>query len=102
MPATIPFLMAIDETFDVGSDLRTGVNDADYAVPFTFTGTINKVTVKLGPPQLSAGAAAAAEVAPGQRRRLASTRACKRTGDLGAVALRSPVFISCRCPAAPP
>ncbi len=54
IPHTIPFLMAIDETFDVGSDLRTGVNDADYSVPFTFSGTIGTVTVKLGEPQLSA------------------------------------------------
>jgi arylsulfatase A-like enzyme len=54
IPHTIPFLMAIDETFDVGSDLRTGVNDQDYSVPFTFTGTIGKVTVKLGEPQISA------------------------------------------------
>jgi len=54
IPHTIPFLMAIDETFDVGSDLRTGVNDVDYSVPFTFSGTIGKVTVKLGEPQLSA------------------------------------------------
>jgi arylsulfatase A-like enzyme len=54
IPRTIPFLMAIDETFDVGSDLRTGVNDADYSVPFTFSGTIGKVTVKLGEPQLTA------------------------------------------------
>jgi arylsulfatase len=54
IPHTIPFLMAIDETFDIGSDLRTGVNDTDYAVPFTFTGTIGTVTVKLGEPQLTA------------------------------------------------
>jgi len=57
IPATIPFLMAIDETFDVGSDLRTGVNDADYSVPFTFNGTINTVTVKLGEPQITAAQA---------------------------------------------
>lgn len=51
MPHTIPFLMAIDETFDIGSDTRTGVND-DYKLPFRFTGTINKLTFKLGPSQL--------------------------------------------------
>jgi hypothetical protein len=34
IPHTIPFLMSIDESFDIGSDTRTGVND-DYklAVP---------------------------------------------------------------------
>jgi arylsulfatase A-like enzyme len=50
---TIPLLLTIDETFDVGVDTRTGVDDS-YQVPFRFTGTINKLTVKLGPSQLSA------------------------------------------------
>jgi arylsulfatase A-like enzyme len=52
IPHTIPALMTIDETFDVGSDTRTPVDDADYQVPFRFTGKINKVQVKLGPSQL--------------------------------------------------
>jgi arylsulfatase A-like enzyme len=51
---TIPFLMTIDESFDVGVDLRTGVDDQDYQVPFRFTGTLNKLTYKLEPPSLSA------------------------------------------------
>ena len=50
---TIPLLMTIDETLDIGSDTRTGVDDS-YQLPFRFTGTINKVTFKLGPSQLSA------------------------------------------------
>ena len=50
---TIPLLMTIDDTFDVGVDTRSGVDDS-YQLPFRFTGTINKVTVKLGPSQLSA------------------------------------------------
>jgi arylsulfatase A-like enzyme len=52
IPKTIPFLMPGDETFDVGVDTRTGVNDLDYQVPFRFNGTIKNVTVKLGPVQL--------------------------------------------------
>ena len=52
IPHTIPVLLTIDETFDVGSDTRTPVDDADYQVPFRFTGKINKVQVKLGPSQL--------------------------------------------------
>jgi hypothetical protein len=28
IPHTIPFLMAIDESFDIGSDTRTGVDDS--------------------------------------------------------------------------
>jgi arylsulfatase len=48
---TTPVLLTIDETFDIGSDTRTPVEDADYQVPFPFTGTINKVDFKLGPAQ---------------------------------------------------
>jgi arylsulfatase A-like enzyme len=50
---TIPMLMAIDESFDIGIDTRTGV-DESYELPFRFTGTIDKLTFKLGPDQMSA------------------------------------------------
>ncbi len=53
IPRTIPFLLPVDETFDVGIDTRTSVNEQDYQVPFAFNGTINKLTFKLGPMQLS-------------------------------------------------
>ena len=49
---SIAFLQVADETFDVGVDTRTGVNDKDYQVPFAFNGKIDKLTVKLGPPQI--------------------------------------------------
>ena len=45
--------MAIDESFDIGSDTRTGVDDG-YKLPFRFTGTINKLTFNLGREQLIA------------------------------------------------
>jgi arylsulfatase A-like enzyme len=51
---TIPLLMAIDETFDIGSDTRTPVDDLEYHLPFRFTGKIDKLTYNLGPEQLSA------------------------------------------------
>jgi len=54
IPHTIPALMTIDETFDVGVDTRTGVDDKDYQSPFRFTGKLNKVTVKLMPPKNAA------------------------------------------------
>jgi arylsulfatase A-like enzyme len=54
IPHTIPFLMSIDETFDVGVDTRTPVDDKDYQVPFRFTGKLNKLTLKLGPEELMA------------------------------------------------
>jgi arylsulfatase A-like enzyme len=53
IPHTIPFLMSIDESFDIGSDTRTGVDDS-YKLPFHFTGTIDKLTYKLGPEQMTA------------------------------------------------
>jgi arylsulfatase len=61
---TIPLMMTIDETFDVGVDTRSGVDDS-YKLPFRFTGTIDKLTFKLGPSQLAAvdQKAAAAAVA---------------------------------------
>jgi arylsulfatase A-like enzyme len=53
IPKTVPFILPPCETFDVGVDLRSGVNDLDYQVPFAFNGKINKLTFNLGPSQLS-------------------------------------------------
>jgi len=52
MEHTIPFVMPPDESFDVGADTRTPV-DNSYQIPFRFTGKIDKLTFKLGPSQLS-------------------------------------------------
>jgi len=54
IPHTIPFIMSIDETFDVGIDTRTPVDDKDYQVPFRFTGKLDKLTVNLKPEPRSA------------------------------------------------
>jgi len=51
MEHSIPFLMAIDETFDIGCDTRTPVDDS-YDVPFHFIGKIDRLTYKLGPEKL--------------------------------------------------
>jgi arylsulfatase len=53
MEKTLPMILQWDESFDIGSDTLTGVNDADYKPPFTFTGKLNKLTVKVARPQLS-------------------------------------------------
>jgi arylsulfatase len=50
---TIPFVLEASETFDVGSDTGTGVEDNDYEPPFSFTGKLKKLTIKLGPSGLS-------------------------------------------------
>jgi arylsulfatase len=52
IPHTIPFVATIDESFDVGIDTRSPVDDKDYKVPFRFTGKLDKLTVKVGPPQI--------------------------------------------------
>jgi arylsulfatase A-like enzyme len=49
---TIPFRVSADETFDVGEDTGTPVSE-DYKVPFRFTGTLNKLVIKLGEAALS-------------------------------------------------
>jgi arylsulfatase len=53
MPHTLPMILQWDESFDIGSDTLTGVNDADYKPPFTFTGKLNRLTIKVDRPQLS-------------------------------------------------
>jgi hypothetical protein len=65
IPHTVPALDAVDEGMDVGYDTRTGVDDRHYQVPFRFTGTINKVTFKPGPPEMT----------PEQMKRAAEMRA---------------------------
>ena len=78
VPHTIPFLMTLDETFDIGSDTRTPVDDDDYQVPFTFTGTISKVTYQLGPEQLTEADHAVIGPALAQSARLIGTRMATR------------------------
>jgi arylsulfatase len=53
IPHTTPFIITIDETFDVGVDTRTSVDDRDYEVPFRFTGKLANLTFKLGPVRLT-------------------------------------------------
>jgi arylsulfatase len=53
MPQTLPMILQWDESFDIGSDTLTGVNDADYKPPFPLTAKLNKLTIKVDRPQLS-------------------------------------------------
>jgi arylsulfatase len=48
LPKTLPFIWAWDETFDIGLDTGTSVDDADYQVPFAFTGKLQKIAFDLG------------------------------------------------------
>jgi len=51
---TVPFIFQWDETFDIGADTGTPVDDRDYQVPFRFTGRLTKLTLELRPVRLSA------------------------------------------------
>jgi arylsulfatase len=53
MPKTLPMILQWDESFDIGSDTLTGVNDADYKPPFALTAQLDKLTIKLDRPQLT-------------------------------------------------
>lgn len=52
MARTIPITLQWDETFDVGADTGTPVDDRDYQVPFAFTGKLVALTVRLDQPAL--------------------------------------------------
>jgi arylsulfatase A-like enzyme len=54
IPHTIPALLPVDESFDVGVDTRTSVDDNDYQPPFRFTGKLVKLTVNLKPGPMTA------------------------------------------------
>ena len=54
MERTLPMILQWDESFDIGSDTLTGVNDEDYKPPFTLTAKLDKLTIKVDRPQLSA------------------------------------------------
>lgn len=53
MPHTLPFILQWDENLDIGSDTGSPVNDADYQIPFPFTGKLNQVTLTIDRPQLT-------------------------------------------------
>jgi len=54
MEKTIPMILQWDESFDIGSDSLTGVNDADYRPPFPLTAELHKLTLEVDRPQLTA------------------------------------------------
>jgi len=53
MEHTLPMILQWDESFDIGSDTLTGVNDEDYTPPFPLTAKFDKLTIKVDRPQLS-------------------------------------------------
>jgi arylsulfatase A-like enzyme len=63
MERTLPMILQWDESFDIGSDTLTGVNDADYRPPFPLTAKLEKLTIAVDRPQLSPADAARLEAA---------------------------------------
>ena len=54
MEQTIPLILQWDENMDIGSDTGTPVDDQDYQTPFTFNGKLDKLTININRPKLSA------------------------------------------------
>jgi len=52
MPKTLPGELPWFETFNIGNNVAPPLNN-DYEIPFPFSGKIDKVTIKLGPLQLT-------------------------------------------------
>lgn len=53
MERTLPMILQWDESFDIGSDTLTGVNDADYRPPFKLGSKLNTLTINVDRPQLT-------------------------------------------------
>ena len=53
LPKTLPMILQWDESFDIGSDTLTGVNDEDYRPPFPLTAKLSKLTIKVDRPTLT-------------------------------------------------
>ncbi len=53
MEHSLPMILQWDESFDIGSDTLTGVNDADYLPPFPLTAKLNKLTIKVDRPKMT-------------------------------------------------
>jgi hypothetical protein len=53
MPRSLPITMGWTDVFHVGTDVGTPVDDADFQSPFPFTGKLEKLTIKVGPEQLT-------------------------------------------------
>ncbi len=73
MERTLPMILQWDESFDIGSDTLTGVNDADYQPPFALTAKLDKLTLKVDRPQLS----------PADVEKLQAAQAAARDGAVG-------------------
>jgi arylsulfatase len=56
MLRTIPFVVQSDESFDIGFDTGSSVDEGDYRPPFAFSGSIERIVVTVGESTLSRAA----------------------------------------------
>ena len=56
MLRTIPFVVQSDESFDIGFDTGSSVDEGDYRPPFAFSGRIERIVVTVGESTLSRAA----------------------------------------------
>jgi hypothetical protein len=50
---TLPMAKPLDTVVNIGEASLSPVDDADYEIPFKFTGKIDKITITLEPPKLT-------------------------------------------------
>lgn len=53
MEHTLPLTKPLDTVVNIGDAVGTPVDDADYKIPFRFTGKIGKLTIALDRPKLT-------------------------------------------------
>ncbi len=53
MEHAVPLILQWDDTFDIGEDTGTSVDDRNYQVPFKFTGKIAKLAIAVDEPKLT-------------------------------------------------
>lgn len=68
MERTLPLILQWDGNLDARSDTGSPLDDADYQVPFAFTGKIDKVTLTIDRPQPSPEVIRKLEMAQGNNR----------------------------------
>ena len=54
MERSVPLILQWDETFDIGADTGTPVDDRDYQVPFPLTARLDRLAIAIDPPKLTA------------------------------------------------
>jgi len=46
-------ILPLDESFDIGDNTLTSVNEEDYTVPFPLTAKLDKLTINIDRPKLT-------------------------------------------------